>query len=133
MGACLLILGAWAASTRTRFEYMNIEKNVDFRIDLYGGQIVVNWTVYYWTNEVSAIAVNPPAQFRKRRTPWIDSWISRWGLQVPRKTTRSGTVRVFGWPYQDTRLTLPLWIPFASLAVPTIFLFWRDRRRTVVI
>jgi hypothetical protein len=42
-----------------------------------------------------------------------------WGLTIRYRTDR----------WLDRRIFLPLWVPFALVAIPTAILWWRDRRR----
>ncbi|MBN2559788.1 MAG: hypothetical protein JXQ75_02495 [Phycisphaerae bacterium] len=51
-------------------------------------------------------------------------------VPMPWRAMRLEIPYFFRWPrVEPGGLALPLWLPFAIVAIPTAFMFWRDRRR----
>ena len=73
------------------------------------------------------IFVFPP----RRNNPVQYSWKEdRWSFTVQASTPSLGwRLRYFLTSAGEWCFVVPLWLPFGILAVPTGYLFWRDRRR----
>ena len=101
LGVCVMIVGLWILSLRYYLSCTFVR-----HIDLHAGYLLV---------EVFGDLPEPGHRF---------------GLSVGRAIPQAGVG--LRWPEvwdEDWSVVLvPLWIPFGIFAVPTAYLFWRDRR-----
>ena len=129
-GVCLLILAAWTASTQSIFEYLNTDGNVFISFSLYSGRLAATYIVYDYADSKTVRNFDSPALWRRRRITRNGSWKERIGLHLPQVRRGDGFMGMCNpTPSKETTLRFPLWIPFAAIAMPTGFLFLRDRRR----
>jgi hypothetical protein len=109
LAICLLLAAAWAVSVP--FDVVYRSKGYYVVVELVAGQACVT----HWP-------VNPrPGQGRKvlevqKRPTWQCDWHSAWG------TGKSGAFS-YSW------MNIPLGMPLLLVGIPTMLVFWRDRRR----
>jgi hypothetical protein len=118
--ACLLILLAAAACLK--WGGIEVSDGATWAVTLAVGSLGVTWgtTSSSWGNPIVEFYSQGirfvPRYWTGQRA--IDAW-ARYGL-LPKSdgvTARGGTI------------TVPLWIPFLLIGLPTGWLWWRDRRR----
>ncbi len=108
--------------------------------------IVSRWYWIAWTHSQGYVLASGGVATSVWFQPGLGPWTTYYGNGVTLKTTKSGLVAVPSsgppalrlwipsyqiWssdPYEVT-VSFPLWVPFIPFAIPTAFLFYRDRRR----
>jgi hypothetical protein len=106
---CLLIVAAWCASIRWGFGY--------------GTVLSSRYSCYVAAGALSLVyrggaAPLDPSQWSSWAHDSQVDWWPMWENYSP-----------FGTWYMQQQFTLPLWMPFVLLGIPTAWLWWRDRRR----
>jgi len=122
VGLCILILGIWLASLRWSFHsygYRGV------------GIIVGQVTLTQWAGQQASfnqsLANTPSYQMRQgyliQQVPTAHMADFRYGFMLPkiRYYYLNGT-------YHSWELSLPLWLPLLLTAIPTAWLWHRDRR-----
>jgi hypothetical protein len=103
----LIIAAAWAASIPYRWTCVT-QKHSGDRSNVYSVWIGHGclFSIHYFLEE----------RYVESRVEYDPAW-PRWGVHI--------------WRFQRAivQVQLPLWIPFLLVALPTSYLFWRDRRR----
>ena len=114
----LLIVVAWAVSPRWGFSYEGrVSAKCRWYISLENACV---------TGSVAVCDRQPPGiqlgwlVFQRLRSP---------RLWIPRYRDISGKTPWTNSPYRYRSVHVPLWIPFLLFAMPTVFLWWLDRRR----
>ncbi len=112
---CVLIVVAWAVSLRWCVAYAGIDRGASVE---YGFAVVI----YPFTKPIVPTRWQVWGATPRARKD------GNWGL------TTEGVFRVPALglgqgPGKNVFILLPLWIPLIVLAIPTAFLFYRDRRR----
>lgn len=110
----LLIAVAWAVSLRWAFGWRRLDDSRRY----HSSAIIQIGALYVSHLEYRGEDVSSPY--------WAPDNFYPEFLSVPRILLKPDFWFV---RYPDWTLTLPLWIPFVLIAIPTAALWWRDRRR----
>ena len=128
---CVLIVGAWAFSPKWMIAYWasrpDGSKCVSIHVFLVRGQFEVGYTV-------SDLDRERPQQAESGwdiSNIYLCPWREQLGLDWPRLRSYSGTrFPTFDYlpPSKTTEFSLPLWLPFLALLIPTLLLWRRERK-----
>ena len=130
VGMCVVVLAAWAASTQTSFAYGNTNENAFIGFSLSEGRLVAMYDVFDNADNKIVESFDSSDPWKVRRIRSNSSWRERTGLRLPMLAWKVSFFLAGGGPrHEVTSVMLPLWIPCAAIALPTGFLFRRDRRR----
>ena len=131
MGACTLILAGWAISGWWFFAYHGWEGNEYSIFSLHEGIFMLRAGAPEGEQEAlrvvtaQAMGKNGSRTFAQRQNGLLLSHLLPRFRTFRAQLELGGTVVV----NKEEILIIPLWMPFAVIALPTGFLFWRDRRR----
>jgi hypothetical protein len=103
---CAVIAAAWVVSLWRYFGYKHVLSS-EYSCHVIAGRLFLG----YWQS------VRLPSQWEFRAHDLQIQWWAEWG-----RAFGAGTGLWSRW------FALPLWMPFVAVALPTAWVFWRDRR-----
>jgi len=128
LGLSLLIAVAWSLSLLWRFSYCYADR---FRSDGV-------WYCSFDLDVSEGVLATQHGSWGQREVGLVVEWSPAWPRWVASHKTSTSPRKLvhFAYIWGDANsgllpywwLILPLWMPFLLIALPTAFLWWRDRR-----